>query len=357
MSTQPAAVVAIDGGNSKTDLALVAADGSILAVERGPGMPMKLSQVNVDVIAGLLREAAATAGLGPGLRSIATATVACVANVDLPEDERQLERMLAGQGWTSTTRVANDTFAVLRAGLDDVPVAGASQLWGVGVTCGAGINCAGVAPDGRTTGYLALGQITGDWGGGSSLGIEAQWHAIRAEDGRGPATVLRQLVPAHFGLSEPSEVAVAVHQGRIGYARFGELSPLVFSAADDGDAVARDLVLHLAEEISLMVIAVVRRLDLTSAPVPVILGGGVLAANDPLLIAETTGRIIEEVPGCTVRVVEAAPVAGAALLGLDGIGAPVAAMRRLRESFGLSLSSESGGAGAGAPVPPEPLPA
>ncbi len=335
MSTPPAAVVAIDGGNSKTDLALVASDGSLLAVERGPGMPPKLTQTNVDLIAGLLRAAAATAGLGPSLREIATATVACVANVDLPEDERQLERMLAGQEWTSTTRVANDTFAVLRAGLDDVPVAGAAQLWGVGVTCGAGINCAGVAPDGRTTGYLALGQITGDWGGGMSLGFEAQWHAIRAEDGRGPDTVLRRLVPAHFGLSEPTDVAVAVHQGKVGPERFGELSPLVFSAADGGDEVARSLVLHLAEEISLMVIAVVRRLDLAAAPVPVILGGGVLAANNPLLIEETATRITAVVPECTVRVVESAPVAGAALLGLDAIGAPVEAMRQLRESFGF----------------------
>ncbi len=340
MSEAPAAVIAIDGGNSKTDLALVAADGSLLAVERGPGMPVKLSAANVDLIAELLRAACAKAGLAPELRDMATATVACVANVDLPEDERQLERMLAAQGWTSSTQVANDTFAVLRAGLDDVPAAGASRRWGVGVTCGAGINCAGLAPDGRTAGYLALGQLTGDWGGGFSLGLEAQWHAIRAEDGRGPATMLRQLVPVHFGLAEPSEVAVAVHQGKIGFGRFGELSPLVFSAADDGDAVARSVVLQLAEEIGLMVMAVVRRLGLTTARVPVVLGGGVLAASNPLLITATTARITAEVPDCAVRVVQAAPVAGAALLGLDRIGAPAGAMRRLRESFGLKDAGE-----------------
>jgi N-acetylglucosamine kinase-like BadF-type ATPase len=65
-----AAVLAIDGGNSKTDLALVAADGSLLACERGPGMPAKLSQVNVDLIADLLTAAAAAAGIGrrSGLR-------------------------------------------------------------------------------------------------------------------------------------------------------------------------------------------------------------------------------------------------------------------------------------------------
>ena len=193
---------------------------------------------------------------------------------------------------------------------------------------------AGLAPDGLTAGYLALGQLTGDWGGGFSLGLEAQWWAIRAEDGRGPQTALRQLVPGHFGLAEPTDLAVAVHLGEVGLDQFGELAPLVFIAADGGDEVARDLVLHLAQEISLMVGAVVRRLDLTAAPVPVVLGGGVLAAGNPLLIDAATARIKAVAPAATVRVVQAAPVAGAALLGLDSIGAPVAAMHRLRDSFG-----------------------
>ncbi len=300
-------------------------------------MPTKLSQTNVDIIAELLTSAATAVGLGPSVRGIAQHTVACVANVDLPEDERQLERMLADQGWTATTLVANDTYAVLRAGLDDVPAAGADRLWGVGVTCGAGINCAGMAPDGAATGFLALGQITGDWGGGFSLGVEAQWWAIRDQDGRGPRTLLRKLVPGHFGLAEPTDLAVALHLGKIGFDRIGELAPVVFEAADGGDAAARDIVLRLAQEIGLMATAVIRRLDLTQAAVPVILGGGVLAARNPLLIDAITNHVRVVAPACTVRVIEAAPVAGAALLGLDRIGAPVGAMRRVRAEFARQL--------------------
>jgi len=338
-SSQPS-VVAVDGGNSKTDLALIGGDGTLLASVRGPGMPHRLSEENVKIIADLLRSAVKAAyptsgGTEPMLSNIARDTVACVANVDLPDDERQLERMLADQGWTQSTLVANDTFAVLRAGLDDVPAAGADRLWGVGVTCGAGINCAGMAPDGRKAGFLALGHITGDWGGGGALGMDAQWWAIRAEDGRGPQTVLRQIVPAHFGLTEPSELAVALHLGKIGFDRIGELARLVFDAADSGDQVARDLVLKLANEIVLMAGAVIRRLDLTGAAVPVILGGGVIAARNPLLIDAITAQMADLAPDSTVRVIEAAPVAGAGLLGLDRIGAPVSAMRRLREEFGL----------------------
>jgi N-acetylglucosamine kinase-like BadF-type ATPase len=317
----------------------------LLATVRGRGVPRKLSDDNVRLIEELLEAAVAAAGVReappgggkPSLAKIAKDTVACVANVDLPDDERELERMLVEQGWTDTTLVANDTYAVLRAGLDDEPAAGADRRWGVGVTCGAGINCAGMAPDGRTAGYLALGTISGDWGGGGSLGLEAQWWAIRDEDGRGPRTSLRHLVPAHFGLAEPTDLVVALHRGQVRFDRIGELAPLVFEAADAGDAVARDLVHRLATEISLMAGAVIRRLGLTNTAVPVILGGGVLAARNPLLIDSITEQIGAVAPASTVRVIEAAPVAGAALLGLDRIGAPVSAMRRLREEFARQL--------------------
>jgi N-acetylglucosamine kinase-like BadF-type ATPase len=326
------AVVAVDGGNSKTDLALVADDGTVLATARGPGMPTYLSDENVRIIADLLNSAAATAGID-GQAPIATQLVACVANVDLPEDERQLERMLAEQGWTRSTVVANDTFAVLRAGLDDVPAEGADRPWGVAVTCGAGINCVGVAPDSRTAGYLALGSITGDWGGGYSLGGAAQWHAIRAEDGRGPDTELARIVPAHFGLARPTDVAVALHKGQLKYEQIRELAPLVFEASDDGDPVARKVVLKLAKEIATMAVAVIRRLDLADAAIPVILGGGVLAANNAIMIAAISERVSAVASLAQFRVVEAIPVAGAALMGLDRIGAPVTATQRLREAF------------------------
>jgi N-acetylglucosamine kinase-like BadF-type ATPase len=334
VSSAAPAVVAVDGGNSKTDLALIGADGALLATARGPGMPMHLSAENVRIIGDLLSSAARAAGIdGDGLAGIATQLVACVANVDLPEDERQLERMLAEQGWTRSTVVANDTYAVLRAGLDDVPAQGADRPWGVAVTCGAGINCVGVAPDGRTAGYLALGSITGDWGGGYSLGIAAQFHAIRAQDGRGPDTELARVVPARFGLDTPADVAIALHKGQVPYGRIGELAPLVLQASDSGDQVARKIVRKLAKEIATMAIAVVRRLELTDAAIPVILGGGVLAANNPLMIGSISERVSAVASLAQFRVVEAIPVAGAALMGLDRIGAPVSATQRLRAAF------------------------
>ena len=92
-----------------------------------------------------------------------------------------------GTGWAARTIVGNDTFAVLRAGTE--------RGWGVAVVCGAGINCVGVAPDGRQARFPALGSITGDWGGGYDVGLAAVSAAARSEDGRGPRTSLEQAVP------------------------------------------------------------------------------------------------------------------------------------------------------------------
>ncbi len=325
------AVLAIDGGNSKTDVALVAADGTLLVSARGPGLPGILTlEETIDVLGSTARLAAAQAGLDPaGARpQIARHLSACVANADLPEEEEQLADALRATGWTDSTHVANDTFAVLRAGLD-----GPGPHWGVAVTCGAGINCVGLAPDGRTSRFLALGTTTGDWGGGYGLGLEAIWWAIRAEDGRGPQTALREAVSAHFGLASMNDVAIGMHKGKLGWDAPLGLVPVLLEVAGSGDAVALDIVRRLAAEVCVMALTAMRRLGLSDQPVPVALGGGILAARDPLLTAEITRRLAGEAPRAAPRIVDIPPVAGAALLGLDHIGAPPGAQARLRGAY------------------------
>jgi len=322
------AVLAIDGGNSKTDIALVGADGTLLAGGRGPGVRTFPTPEVLAAIGAVIGAAALDAGL-PGGWPVAAHTVACMANADLPEEEERLAAMIGAAGWSTTTEVANDTFAVLRAGLDTPR----GRPWGVGVTCGAGINCAGVGPDGRTTGFLALGGITGDWGGAYGLGRAALWWAIRAEDGRGPQTALREAVPAYFGLKDPLDVAEALHLGEISWDRIASLAPIVLRVADAGDEVARGLVLRLAQEIFLLVKSAVTRLGLTAEPVPVVLGGGVVASGNSLLIEHTTGLITATFPAADVRVLRQVPVAGAALLGLDLAVASLEAKHRLRGAF------------------------
>ena len=333
------AVLALDGGNSKTDVALVAADGTVLATRRGPGMPTADLDGSLQVISDLI-ELIERQASPPG-RPAARHICACVANADLPEEEEQLAKAVRAGGWSETTTVVNDTFAVLRAGLTaDSPGAspsGSGVPWGVAVTCGAGINCVGVAEDGRVSRYLALGSISGDWGGGYGLGRAALWWAIRAEDGRGPATVLGQAVPAHFGVPEVADVAIAIHQGRLTEQDTRGLAPVLLAAAAGGDQVARDLVQRQASEISTMALVAMRRLGLTKLKTPVVLGGGLLTARDPLLTAAVVDGICAEAPEAEVTIVDVPPIAGAILLGLDETGLAPTAEHNVRAAYSRSL--------------------
>jgi N-acetylglucosamine kinase-like BadF-type ATPase len=333
-----AAVLAIDGGNSKTDVALVAADGELLGQARGVGSnPQIIGMAEAfDVLRGLVRAAVAQAGAGAGSADgdvIAGHTSACLAGADLPEEEQQLTELVQAQGWSLSSSVVNDTFAQLRAGLDDAWPAAGHRRWGIGVTCGAGLNCVGVAPDGETARFLALGDISGDWGGGGDLARDALWWAARAEDGRGPDTELRTAIPAHFGLAQVRDVILGRYREKITYGELHGLVPVVFGAAGRGDQVARDLILRLATEICVMVGVAAGRLGLTDAPVPVVLGGGVITARDPLLTATVAARLAADLPRAVTRIVDVPAVAGAALLGLDRAGAPASAAQRLRACY------------------------
>lgn len=260
-----------------------------------------------------------------------------MANADVPEDEERLAAALAKQGWSHTVRAANDTYAVLRSGLESGP-----PYWGVGVVCGSGINCVAIAPDGRTIRYLALGHLTGDWGGGHGIGQEVMWWSMRAEDGRGPQTALREAVLSHFGKTSVHDVAVAIHSGAIPGSVLLALTRTLFAVAATGDQVAADLVRRLAEEVCAMALSAMRRLGLTRLATPVVLGGGLLAARDPLLISEINAHFARSARDAAIRIVDVPPVIGAALLGLDGVGTGLAAVRRLRAYAAAELRRSPG---------------
>jgi N-acetylglucosamine kinase-like BadF-type ATPase len=317
-----ASVLAIDAGNSKTDVAVVAADGTVLATARGGGF--RPPAVGVAAAIDTLAAAVARACEQAQVASVSHVS-ACLANADLPVEEEQLAAALHARAWGTTVQVRNDTFAILRAGV--------AEPRGVAVVCGAGINCVGMRPDGRTARFPALGRISGDWGGGWGLAEEALWYAARAEDGRGEPTALARTLPGHFGLGSMYALIEALHLGHVDPHRRHELAPVLFATAAEGDAIAVSLVDRLAEEIVTMATVALSRLDLLAEETPVLLGGSVLAARHPRLDDGIRERLAARAPKAVPRVVTARPVLGAALLGLDHVGAPESAQRRVRDCF------------------------
>jgi N-acetylglucosamine kinase-like BadF-type ATPase len=310
----------VDGGASKTDLALVRDDGEVLALVRGGGSsPHHVGLVPaMDLIADLATHAASEAGIEPPFDLARL----FVAGVDLPIEVDRANEEARRRGWSPDTLVDNDTFAVLRAGSE--------SGWGIAVVCGTGLNCLGVSPDGHHARFPALGWTTGDWGGGPEVGAAAVSAAARSEDGRGPRTTLERRVPAHFGLATPRELAEAIHFGRVDPSRATELVPLVLAEAAD-DAVAASIRDRLAAEVVALVRVAVQRLGLADLGVEVVLGGGIFQAGDPGLLASVRAGILEIAPLAVLRSSRVAPVYGAALAALDSLGASAQSHSRLLE--------------------------
>ena len=137
-------ILAVDGGNSKTDVALLAEDGALLAHVRGPlSSPHHLGLAGcVDMLQDLVDQV--------GLDGTRRPRADHARRARLSGGGGRRARCVRGVRLGRRTRVGNDTFAVLRAGTE--------RGWGIAVTCGAGMNCVGVSPDGRHVRFPALGE-------------------------------------------------------------------------------------------------------------------------------------------------------------------------------------------------------
>jgi N-acetylglucosamine kinase-like BadF-type ATPase len=222
--------------------------------------------------------------------------------------------------------VRNDTFAAWRAGT--------TSSWGIGVVCGSGLNCAGIGRDGASVRFPALAELSGDFApGGSWLGVRALGLALRAGDGRGAPTLLSSRVPAHFGQPDAEAVLTAVYTGALPYGRLFELARVLLDAAADGDTPSRQAATILADEVATFAGAAIRRLGVQDTEVEVVLGGGIFDTDDADFHARVAEGIHAIAPRARLLRLGSPPILGAALLGLDALGAGEEAKARLRSSL------------------------
>jgi N-acetylglucosamine kinase-like BadF-type ATPase len=272
--------------------------------------------------------------------------VLLIAGLDFPDEEAAYQAEAEQRGWATEVVVGNDTYAVLRAGTE--------RGWGIAVTCGTGMNCVGVGPDGRQVRFPSLGAVSGDvMDGAGAVGLASVSAAARSEDGRGPKTELERLVPAHFELGSPVELARAIEAGSVPWRRLGELSPLVFAAADL-DAVAGEIVDRQAAEVVAFVRAAVNRLDLAGEDIEIVLGGSVLQSGNRRLLAGVEAGLREVSPRLSPVVARSRPIVGAVLTGLDRMGAGPDAYERAREELDRATASVGNVAGNPTAVPEHP---
>jgi N-acetylglucosamine kinase-like BadF-type ATPase len=254
-----------------------------------------------------------------------------LAGADTAADTRRLHTAIEAEDLAATSMIVNDAFIPIRAGTD--------RTWGVALICGSGVNAAGIAPDGRTARLTALGDISGDWGGGGDMALAAIGAVARAWDGRGPATALTERVLARFGMASYEALLEAIYTGEIPRQRIREIAPLIFEAALAGDAVAQEIIVRTGTEIGHAAGSLLRRLDMHRGPCEVVTGGSIFKGVGPLLLDAANLSLHRLAPLARFTRATVEPVVGALLLAIELHGQTVDSklMARLHETMPAHL--------------------
>jgi N-acetylglucosamine kinase-like BadF-type ATPase len=263
-------LIGIDAGGTKTLALLAAPGGQVLA--RGEAGPSNYQSAGREAALAALTQAAEGALRAAGLpRGAVTAACLGAAGADRPEDRGLFEDWAAQVFPSARFRICNDALIVLYAGTP----AG----WGLAMISGTGSIAYGRRPDGQLGRAGGWGYLLGDEGSGYGIGLAALRAAVRAADGRGPATALLPALLERWSLDGPTRLVRKVYgelAGAPGRAEIARLSRLVEECAGDGDDTAAAILTEAGQELALAAAAVAGRLFSAPEPLPCALTGGVL---------------------------------------------------------------------------------
>lgn len=269
------AVLAVDLGKTGCRAVLATDPGSpACPVNEVPGAPGLASPGGVAAA-----ESAVLAAAAPLLREAGAGrlTVVCVGaagGAAEPQAARALaERLLA--------RLPTDEAAVT----SDAVTAHAGALGtgtGVVLAAGTGAVAVGIGDDGTVAFVDGWGPWLGDEGSGAWIGLAGLRAALRAHDGRGTATALRQAAVDAFG--ELARLPGILVQGENPARAAAAFAPAVARAAAEGDPTATVIMRAAATALGEAVTTAARRIAGPEGhPVPVAVTGGLTHLGPPLL--------------------------------------------------------------------------
>jgi N-acetylglucosamine kinase-like BadF-type ATPase len=313
-------VLGVDGGGSKSHLAVFSADGLCLCAkihgslnyEDMPGSFAQLEDELAGFVCGALRD------MGLQAENAAHAVFG-LAGVDTRRQHEMISGVLLRLGFKRLTLV-NDAFLGVAAG--------APNGYGVCAINGTGATIAAIGKNGAMRQVGGVGALSGDMGGGGwyadSL-LEAVYAALfRRGKKTAMSGMLLGLMEDHAEEDYVQSLSMALREGRL--AR-GELNRLVFQAAEGGDMAALEILSRSARHYAGSVAYLARRMGFPEdEPLSLTLAGSVFAKEKcgvlPRKIAE---RLSELLPGWVVdmRILEAPPVAGAVVWALAEAGGAI----------------------------------
>jgi len=301
----------IDGGGTKIECVLADEAGEIVA--RASGAGANLRRVSADALHDLLGACFNALRDAAGLQTFQPEAVcAGFAGVSDPEARARAQSALTELLHPKYLYLVGDMEVALEAAVGAGP--------GVVLVAGTGSIAFGRNGEGRTarTGgegarFGSNGQLTGDAGSGFDIGHRAVEAVLRAEEGRGTETILRDAELAVLGAETAEELAACLVPERA--AELSSLVPLVTRAARRGDPVAGEILEQAGTALAELALTVLRELNLAESNVGVFAGGGVFSES-PEVLNRVRKVFSRAAPRVAVERLETSPAEGAVRLGL-----------------------------------------
>ena len=306
--------VGVDGGGTKTRALIVSAEGVCRGIAlSGASNPNSVGAARaLENLHLALLEAAKSAGVPADF----AAGFFGISGVNAADSARAVHEKIFAFPDVSISNflVENDTRSLCAATF------GVSS--GIVLIAGTGSKCYGRAEDGReweTGGYDFL---VSDEGGAFDLAKRGLIAAVRAADGRGAPTMLKELLFDELQIVEPGQISRRLHQNSLKNPgksmtkdEVSALARFVDKACLAGDAVAAEILESAMSELAQMVTTVAKKLDISGKNARLAITGGVI-------LHEPCGSIFRKVmtramPGIEIVNPAFPPVVGAAIRALS----------------------------------------
>ena len=266
--------IGIDLGGSGTRAVLATADGEVLAAGRGGPSGAHGGAAGRRHI-----ERALASALAPIASRVGQASCRVhvgVRGLSIPGRREAVLLDLSVRLPQAEVHISNDATIAVWGGL--------AARAGVAVLAGTGSIAMARSADGREARSGGYGYLVGDEGSGFWLGREAMAACLRALDGRGQPTLLRDLVCEVAQQRTPQDMVGWLYAGQDQVPRVAGLAPLVSRAAAADDPVAVDLMERAARDLAALAHAACRQVWSSRIPdaLPIACCGGVWAAGDVL---------------------------------------------------------------------------
>jgi N-acetylglucosamine kinase-like BadF-type ATPase len=206
--------------------------------------------------------------------------------------------------------LVNDTTIALRAGTKDCV--------GVAIISGTGTNCIGFNKKGIMKRVGGLGPLTGDYGAGSDIAMAAYHAAFRYNDGRGPYTILYDIIKRHFRVNDIEDLIELTYYDSADYYRLNTITPYVFIAARKNDRIAKEILINCGKALSRAALTCLKYLFRKDEEVNIAFGGSVFIKQPNSIMTDYIKKqILKSYTKARFVILKTEPVIGALLLAYD----------------------------------------